>query len=279
MECVHIEDLDDPRLDPYLRLTNHQLRCALEPERGILICESAIAIEVALKEGVEPLSLLLEESQLVREAHLLSIWPEGAPVLVVPDRMAEKITGYRMNRGVLTAMRRPIPPSAEELISRICSEKERVRIAVLEGLVDVSNVGALFRSAAALDVDGLIVSPSCADPLSRRAVRVSMGTIFQVPWAKAEGVWPDALFDILDSKGFSNIALALMDDALPISDPRLKEPARGALFFGSEGYGLSEAVLRRTRHAIIPMSHGVDSLNVAASSAVAFWELCAKQAS
>ncbi len=277
MECMHIEDLDDPRLDPYLRLTNHQLRNALEPENGILICESAIAIEVALKEGIEPLSLLIEEGQLAGESHLLSIWPEGAPVLVVPNRMAEKVTGYRMNRGILAAMRRPIPPSAEELISRLCSEKERVRLAVLEGLVDVSNVGALFRSAAALDVDGLIVSPDCADPLSRRAVRVSMGTIFQVPWAKAEGVWPDTLFALLDSRGFSSISLALTADALPISDPCLKEPAREALFFGSEGYGLSEAVLGRTRHAIIPMSHGVDSLNVAASSAVAFWELCAKQ--
>lgn len=273
-----IEDLEDPRLDPYLRLTNHQLRCELEPERALLICESQIAIEVALKEGVRQLSLLADESQVGSISSLLAAWPDDVPVLLLPHNMSEKVTGYRLNRGILAAMKRPQLPSAEGLLERLCAEKERVRLAVLEGLVDVSNVGALFRSAAALDVDGVIVAPDCADPWNRRSVRVSMGTIFQVPWAKAEGRWPGDFFGLLERKSFTSVALALTDDAVPLSDPALKEPLHEALFFGSEGYGLSEAVLSRCdRHAIIPMSHGVDSLNVAASSAVTFWELCARR--
>lgn len=273
-----VRDLEDPRLDPYLRLTNHQLRNELEPEQALLICESQIAIEVALKEGVVPISLLADESQLKSIGSLLDMWPDEAPVLLLPHNVSEKVTGYRLNRGVLAAMRRPQLPTAEELVERLCAKHERVRLAVLEDLVDVSNVGTLFRSAAALDVDGVIVAPSCADPWSRRSVRVSMGTIFQVPWAKAEGEWPESLFALLARYGFSSVALALTDDAVPLSDPALKEPAREALFFGSEGYGLSEEALSRCdRHAIIPMSHGVDSLNVAASSAVTFWELCAKR--
>lgn len=278
MEYIDIEDLEDERLDPYLRLTNHQLRSELEPEHSMLICESAIAIEVALEEGAEPLSLLVDEQQLPHIAHLLSLWPDEAPVLVLPHGTSEKIVGYRLNRGVLAAMRRPEVPSAETLLERLCATKPRIRIAVLDGLVDVSNVGACFRSAAALGVDAIIVSPSCADPFSRRAVRVSMGTIFKMEWAKAEGPWPDALFALLERHGFESIALALTDDALPLQDPVLKKPAREALFFGCEGYGLERSVLERCRwHAIIPMERGVDSLNVAASSAVAFWELCANK--
>lgn len=271
MTIIRPKGLDDERLDPYARLTENQLRNRLEPERGIVVVESAIAIEVALGEGIVPLSLLLEERQLETCANLVAAMPPETPVFVLPQEELSKLAGYRVTRGPFCAMRRPTPPRPEEVLEGAS------RVAVLEGLVDVSNVGAVFRSAAALDVDAVLLAPTCADPLVRRAVRVSMGTVFQVPWARIDGEWPRRIFDLLHERGFACAALALEHDALPLDDPTLRTIPKLALFFGTEGTGLTRPVIEACDYkVIIPMSHGVDSLNVAASSAVAFWELCHK---
>lgn len=271
MTIIRVASADDPRLDPYARLTDHQLRNRLEPERGILIAESPYVIDVALKSGLAPLSLLVEEGRLAGIASLLEELPEGTPVYVLPAAETRRLTGYNANRGPLCAMRRPVPPPAESVLEGAS------RVAVLEGLVDVSNVGAVFRSAAALGVDAVLVGPTCADPYTRRAIRVSMGTVFQVPWARTGGAWPADTLELLGSRGFFRCAMALEPDALPLDDPALAAHDRLALFFGTEGTGLTRQVIEGCdASVVIPMSHGVDSLNVAASSAVAFWELCAR---
>lgn len=271
MTIIRLKKLDDDRLDPYVRLTENQLRNRLEPEQGLLIAESAIAIRVALGEGIVPRSLLLQERQLTTCHDLVERMPEDVPVFVLPEEQLSKLAGYRVTRGPLCAMRRPRLPGPAEVV------QGARRVAVLEGLVDVSNVGAVFRSAAALDVDAVLVGPTCADPFVRRAVRVSMGTVFQVPWARVGGPWPQGIFDLLHGEGFACAALALKHGAIPLDDPALREIDKLALFFGTEGTGLTRKVIDGCDYrVIIPMSHGVDSLNVAASSAVAFWELCHK---
>lgn len=265
--CLH--DLRDTRLDPYARLTENQLRNRLEPQKGIMIVESAIAIQVALDSGVRPLSLLLEERQLETCEKLVSQMPKDAQVFVLPQEELSKLAGYRVTRGPFAAMRRPQPRDPKEVL------RGARTVAVLESLVDVSNVGAVFRSAAAFDVDAVLVAPTCADPLVRRAIRVSMGTVFRVPWARLGKDWPNNALSLLHESGFYCVALALDKRAVALDDPSLKGHDRLALFFGTEATGLSDSVLEGCdATAIIPMSHGVDSLNVAASSAVAFWELC-----
>lgn len=272
MTVMRVSSLDDPRLDAYARLTDRQLRNRLEPERGVLIAESPYVIDVALREGVRPLSMLVEADRLPAVAGLVRRLPEGVPVFVLPADEMRRLTGYRADRGPLCAMRRPPVPDAASVL-----EGAR-RVAVLEGLVDVSNVGAVFRSAAALGVDAVIVAPTCADPYTRRAVRVSMGTVFQVRWARASGAWPASTLGLLHERGFLCGAMALEDDALRLDDPALARAERLALFFGTEGTGLTRAVIDGCDESVvIPMAHGVDSLNVAASSAVAFWELCARR--
>ena len=254
---VRLESLDDPRLDAYARLTEHQLRSRLEPERAMLVAESRNVIDVALAQGLEPLSFLVDESHLASAADLFARAPEEVPVFVLPQEQLERLCGFKVTRGLAEVL-----DGARNVV-------------VLEDLVDVTNVGALFRSAAALGADAVLLSPRCADPLCRRAVRVSMGTVFQVPWARVEaGAWPAACADELRGRGFSLSALALADDALPIDDPGLDLGQRRALFFGCEGWGLTKAALAACDQAlVIPMARGVDSLNVAASSAVAFWQL------
>ena len=266
---VRLESLDDSRLDAYARLTEHQLRSRLEPERAILVAESRNVIDVALAQGLEPLSFLVDESHLASAADLFARAPEELPVFVLPQEQLERLCGFKVTRGLLACFRRP----AERGVAEVLDGARNV--VVLEDLVDVTNVGALFRSAAALGADAVLLSPRCADPLCRRAVRVSMGTVFQVPWARVEaGAWPAACADELRARGFSLSALALADDALPIDDPGLDLGQRRALFFGCEGWGLTKAALAACDQAlIIPMARGVDSLNVAASSAVAFWQL------
>lgn len=268
-QTQRLQSLDDPRLDAYARLTEHQLRSRLESERAMLVAESRNVIDVALAQGIEPLSFLVDESHLASAADLFGRAPEDVPVFVLPQEQMERLCGFKVTRGLLACFRRP----AEKRVSEVLAGARHV--VVLEDLVDVTNVGALFRSAAALGADAVLLSPRCADPLCRRSVRVSMGTVFQVPWARVPAAaWPVACADELRSRGFSVSALALTQDALAIDDPSLDLGQRRALFFGCEGWGLTKAALAACDQAlIIPMARGVDSLNVAASSAVAFWQL------
>ena len=268
-----IGDIGDPRIDAYVRLTDRQLRSVLDPNSALVILESLNVITLAVREGVELVSVFVERRHLERLlAELPSLSERDIEVFVASRAVMSEVVGFNVVRGYLAAARRPHPREAQEVLEGAS------RVAVLEGLTDVSNVGALFRSAAALGVDALLLAPTCADPFNRRAIRTSMGTVFQLPWAPAPRPWPQATFDALRADGFTSVALALDERAVRLDDPALTDSGRVALFFGSEGTGLSDDVLSAVdRSAIIPMSRGVDSLNVAASSAVAFWELCARR--
>lgn len=268
-----IGDIGDPRIDAYVRLTDRQLRSVLDPNSALVILESLNVITLAVREGVELASVFVERRHLERLlAELPSLSERDIEVFVASRAVMSEVVGFNVVRGYLAAARRPHPREAQEVLEGAS------RVAVLEGLTDVSNVGALFRSAAALGVDALLLAPTCADPFNRRAIRTSMGTVFQLPWAPAPRPWPQATFDALRADGFTSVALALDERAVRLDDPALTDSGRVALFFGSEGTGLSDDVLSAVdRSAIIPMSRGVDSLNVAASSAVAFWELCARR--
>lgn len=278
----HPTSLEDPRLDVYARLTELQLRNRLEPEKGIFIAESDKVIERALAAGYAPLSLLVPEHRFQRMAGLIErmggnrLAEEGGlTVFVMPAEEVQKLAGYELTRGVLCAMRRKPLPSVEEVVAGAR------RIAVLEDITNHTNVGAAFRSAAALGIDAVLCTPACCDPLYRRAVRVSMGTVFQVPWTRigqAEGEkWPAGGIAKLQSLGFKTAAMALDDNSVSLDDPALKECQKLALILGTEGDGLSERTIAACDYTVkIPMAHGVDSLNVAAASAVAFWELRAR---
>nr|WP_314783529.1 RNA methyltransferase [Olsenella uli] len=268
-----IGDIGDPRIDAYVRLTDRQLRSVLDPNSALVILESLNVITLAVREGVELVSVFVERRHLERLlAELPSLSERDIEVFVASRAVMSEVVGFNVVRGYLAAARRPHPREAQEVLEGAS------RVAVLEGLTDVSNVGALFRSAAALGVDALLLAPTCADPFNRRAIRTSMGTVFQLPWAPAPRPWPQATFDALRADGFTSVALVLDEHAVRLDDPALTDSGRVALFFGSEGTGLSDDVLSVVdRSAIIPMSRGVDSLNVAASSAVAFWELCARR--
>ena len=273
MPTIHVNDLLDERLDVFARLTDRQLRSNIDRSRAVMVVESPFAVEVALREGLEPLSFLLDERHEQSMSAVLSQVDEEVPVFLAPRSLMSELVGFKVTRGVMAAFRRPAAREVSDVI-----EGAR-RIAVLEGLVDATNVGALFRSAAALGVDAILLDPTCADPFSRRAVRVSMGTVLKIPWATfdAEGdrSWPTGSLGMLHDAGFYVAAMALEEGALPIDDPSLREHERLALVFGSEGWGITDGALASCDvAAIIPMSHGVDSLNVAASSAVAFWQLC-----
>ena len=272
---IEITDLADPALDVYARLTEAQLRNRLRPEDGLFIAESPKVIGYALDAGYAPVSLLLERRHIAGKAATLLARVGEVPVYTAEPALLERLTGYPLTRGVLCAMRRRPLPGAEAL----CRNARRV--AVLEGIVDTTNIGAIFRSAAALGVDAVLLSPSCCDPLNRRAVRVSMGTVFQVPWTylgDSPADWPEAGLKRLKALGFESVALALSDDSLDIDDPALASRPRLALVLGTEGDGLAPATIARCDFtARIPMAHGVDSLNVAAAGAVAFWELCRRK--
>lgn len=271
MNVIEIESLSDPELDVYLRLTEAQLRNRLEPEKGIFIAESPKVISRALDAGMSPLSLLMERKHIETEAALIERCGD-VPVYTGPSELLEELTGFALTRGVLCAMRRPQLPSVEELLA------DARRVAVLEGIVDHTNVGAIFRSAAALGVDAVFVTPTCCDPLYRRAVRVSMGTVFQVPWTRIGNDvhdWPQPGLARLSALGFKTAALALSDDSVPLDDTALNAEPRLALVFGTEGDGLSHKTIEGCDYTVrIPMHNGVDSLNVAAASAVTFWQLC-----
>ena len=271
MMLVRSQSLDDPHLDVFAKLTNHQLRSLVEQERRVFVAETRWVVERALEAGLTCVSVLVLENKLAALEDLLARVPDDVPVYALPSEEIERLCGYRVTRGILAAFERPPEPDVSELI------RGARRIAVLEGLVDTTNVGAVFRSAAALAADAVILSPTCADPWARRAVRVSMGTICQVPWAHAPKPWPGALVGALHEEGFKIYSLALEENAQALGSYGLAVPERLALFFGSEGYGLSKEVIASSdATVIIPMSNEVDSLNVAASSAVAFWELFAR---
>lgn len=267
---ITLTSLDAPELDVYARLTQAQLRNRLEPEKGLFIAESPKVIGTALDAGLTPVSFLMEQRHITGDAaSLLARFPD-VPVYTAERELLARLTGYTLTRGVLCAMRRPAPKSPTEVIAGA------KRIAVLESVVDATNIGAIFRSAAALGMDAVLLSPTCCDPLTRRAVRVSMGTVFQLPWATFD-TWPAGGMEILRGAGFATCAMALRDDSLALGDERLNSLPKLAIVLGAEGDGLANGTIAACDYTVrIPMAHGVDSLNVAAASAVAFWELRAK---
>lgn len=294
MGVIRLDSASDPRVDVYARLTDRQLRSKLETSASVLVAESEKVVRVALAAGLEPLSLLLEEGQLATRGDLvesvaglagadvvsnaghIEMVPAGElPVYVLPHDEISKLVGYNVTRGVLAAFKRPVEKGAAEVLDALPDAR---RVAVLEGVTDATNVGAAVRSAAALGVDAMLLSPTCCDPLVRRAVRVSMGTIFQLPWGRF-GAWPCADGNdgiaLLKSRGFKTAALALRDDSYALGDPELREVEKLAMLFGTEGDGLANETIAACDYTVkIAMHHGVDSLNVAAATAVTFWDLC-----
>lgn len=271
---MEITDLSAPELDAFARLTEAQLRNRLEPEKGILIAESPKVIATALDAGYKPVSLLMEREKIEGPARDIVARCGDVPVYTADRETLAKLTGYTLTRGVLCAMRRPALPSVED----VCRNARRV--AVLEGIVDSTNIGAIFRSAAALGMDAVLVTPTCCDPYNRRAIRVSMGTVFQIPWTQIgqEATdWPHPGLEQLAQMGFSTAAMALSDQSVSIDDPKLLSEDKLAIVLGTEGDGLARETIARCDYTVcIPMAHGVDSLNVAAAGAVAFWQLRAR---
>ena len=268
---ITISDFSDPRLDLFARLTEGQLRRQQESEQGIFIAESPKVIERALNGGYTPVALLMEQKHIEGDgAPIIARCPE-VPVYTASRQVLEALTGFALTRGVLCAMERRALPAVEELL------QNARRVAVLEGIVDPTNVGAIFRSAAALNMDAVLVTPTCCDPLYRRAVRVSMGTVFQVPWTKIgddHTQWPHPGLERLQALGFKTAAMALRDDSVSIDDAGLLSEDKLAIVLGTEGDGLANDTIANCDYTVkIPMSHEVDSLNVAAASAVAFWQL------
>ena len=271
-EIIHITDYSDTRIDIYARLTGAQLRSKVEAEQGIFIAESPTVIEIALNTGCTPISLLTDERLLGGDVEkIIDRLPPEIPVFAAERDLLRQMTGFELTRGALAAFYRPTLKPVEELLVGAR------RVAVLEEIADSTNIGAVFRSAAALGVDAVLITPTCCDPLCRRALRVSMGTVLQVPWTqigKGKEDWPREM-DTLHAMGFKTVAMALSRDTVRIDDPRLKAEERLAIILGTEGTGLkSETITRASYTAKIPMSHNVDSLNVAAAGAVAFFALC-----
>lgn len=271
---IEISDFGAPELDVFARLTEAQLRVSREAEKGIFIAESPKVIQRALDAGYEPVSLLMERGHIEGQAREIIARCGEIPVYTADRGLLAGLTGYQLTRGVLCAMRRPKLPGVEEL----CGGARRV--AVLEGIVDSTNIGAIFRSAAALNMDAVLVTPTCSDPLYRRAVRVSMGTVFQVPWTRIgtePGQWPQPGMERLRRLGFKTAAMALSEHAVSIEDPALCREEKLAIVLGTEGDGLARGTIAACDYTVrIPMAHQVDSLNVAAASAVAFWQLRAR---
>ena len=271
---IEITDFHAPELDVFARLTEAQLRSRLEPEKGVFIAESPKVIARALDAGCVPKALLMERKHIEGQAKDLIARCGEIPVYTADRETLAGLTGYELTRGILCVMARPKLPTVEAL----CANARRV--AVLEGIVDTTNVGAIFRSAAALHMDAVLLTPTCCDPLNRRAARVSMGTVFQVPWTRIgedHTQWPQPGLRRLQGLGFKTAALALTDDSVSIDDEALMAEDKLAVILGTEGDGLSARTIADCDYTVkIPMSHGVDSLNVAAASAVAFWQLRAK---
>ena len=263
MPIIEINSLDHPGVELFSTLTEAQLRRRIEPDKGIFIAESPKVIRVALHAGYRPIALMCEQKHITGDAADIIEQCGDIPVYTGSRELLSELTGYIMTRGVLCAMHRPVLPEAEE----ICRQAHR--IVVIDGVVDTTNIGAIFRSAAALGIDAVLLTKSSCDPLNRRAVRVSMGSVFLVPWTKIE-------FPVqqLKSLGFKTAAMALSDNSISIDDPVLATEPRLAIIMGTEGDGLSPQTIKDADYVVrIPMSHEVDSLNVAAAAAVAFWQL------
>ena len=268
---IEITDFSAPELDVYARLTEAQLLNRFEPAKGMFIAESPKVIHRALDGGCQPVSMLMERKDIDGSAaEILARCPE-IPVYTADEDLLCKLTGYHLTRGVLCAMRRPQLPTVEE----ICRSANR--IVILENVQNPTNVGAIFRSAAALGMDAVLLTPGCSNPLYRRSARVSMGTVFQIPWTFT-GAWPEEGMQQLKELGFKTAAMALSDNSVSIDDPGLLAEEKLAILMGSEGDGLTETTIASCDYTVkIPMYHDVDSLNVAAASAVAFWQLRKKE--
>ena len=270
-KVVEITDFSDPALDVYARLTEAQLLNRHNLKEGLFIAESPLVIGRALDAGCEPVSFLCERRHIEAAAKEVIARCGDIPVYTAEFDILTQLTGFKLTRGMLCAMRRPPLPTAEE----IC--RGATRIAILENIMNPTNVGAIFRSAAALGIDAVLLTPACSNPLYRRSARVSMGTVFQIPWAylgSEHADWPEKGLEELREWGFKTAAMALSDDSVSIDDPALMAEEKLAIVLGTEGDGLAETTIAGCDYTVkIPMSHGVDSLNVAAASAVAFWQL------
>lgn len=263
MNLIEVQSLNHPGVEVFSTLTEAQLRNSLEPSKGIFIAESPKVIQVALNAGYKPLSLMCEQKHIIGDAASIIRQCGNIPVYTGSRELLATLTGYTLTRGVLCAMQRPTPKTIEETC------KDAHRIVVIDGVVDTTNIGAIFRSAAALGIDAVLLTPSSCDPLNRRAVRVSMGSVFIVPWT-----WLEKPIFSLKEMGFRTVAMALTNKSVPLDYPPLKKEDKLAIIMGTEGDGLSDSVIENADYVVrIPMSHQVDSLNVAAASAVAFWEL------
>lgn len=266
MPIIEIDSLTHRGVEVFSSLTEAQLRNRIDPEKGIFIAESPKVIRVAMASGCEPLALLCERKHITGDAADIIARCNDIPVYTGSRNLLASLTGYTLTRGVLCAMRRPKMPS----VSEICREARRV--VVIDNVVDTTNIGAIFRSAAALGIDAVLLTTTSCDPLNRRAVRVSMGSVFLVPWN-----WIDSPVETLKELGFKTAAMALSDNSVSLDDPKLNAEQRLAIIMGNEGDGLPTETIEKSDYVVrIPMAHGVDSLNVAAASAVAFWQLRSK---
>ena len=265
---TEIHSLQEPGIEIFSTLTEAQLRNKLDAEKGLFIAESPKVIRVALQAGYQPQALLCERRHISGDAaDIIAACPDDIPVYTGDRELLAQLTGYTLTRGVLCAMRRPAEQTVADVLARISADKKH-RIVVIDGVVDTTNIGAIFRSAAALGIDAVLLTRSSCDPLNRRAVRVSMGSVFLVPWT-----WLDS-YDTLRQLGYRTAAMALTDKSISLDDPILKEQQRLAFIMGTEGDGLPKQTIADADFTVrIPMSHQVDSLNVAAAAAVAFWEL------
>ena len=266
---IEIHDFSDPALDVYARLTENQLLNRADPDNALFVAESPLVIGRALDAGCEPVSFLMERQHTQGKGlEILARCCQDIPVYTADESVLTQLTGFHLTRGMLCAMRRPKLQSVED----VCRDARRV--VVLENVMNPTNIGAIFRSAAALGMDAVLLSPTCCDPLCRRAIRVSMGTVFQIPWAKLQPDEEGNRFGRLKALGFRLAATALKNDSVSIDDPRLAAEPRLAVVMGTEGTGLEQSAIDACDYTVmIPMHHGVDSLNVAAASAVAFWQL------
>ena len=266
MPIIYITSLTHPGVEVFSSLTEAQLRRRIDSDKGLFIAESPKVIRVALDSGYEPQALLCEERHIIGDAaDIIALYP-NIPVYTGSRERLGSLTGYTLTRGVLCAMQRPKEPSISDVV------KDARRVVVIDGVTDTTNIGAIFRSAAALNIDAVLLTRTSCDPLNRRSVRVSMGSVFLVPWT-----WIDDIESELHAEGFSTAAMALTDNSVPIDYEELKAVPRLAIIMGTEGDGLAHDVIRAADYVVrIPMSHGVDSLNVAAAAAVAFWELRAR---